>query len=322
MAVDRRTALLGSLAVAGLAGSARAAAAPPGDPAEEIELWPGGPPGAPSSLPAERVEERSADPAIRDRALLNVSRPRLAVFRPKRPNGQAALIMPGGGYRWVVIDKEGYELGRWLADRGLTVFVLFYRLPGQGWAAGPDTALSDAQRAIRLVRSRASAYGIGPGRIAAIGFSAGGHLCADLATRFAHPAYAPVDAADRLSARPDLAAPIYPVISMSPPAAHPGSRQNLVGADAGLARERAYSPHLNVTPETPPCFLLHAEDDTVVPVENTLLFREALKARGVPVDTHLYAKGGHGFGLRLARGKPVEAWPDALLAWLSRSFGS
>jgi acetyl esterase/lipase len=313
MEADRRSLLIG---LAGGLAAAPALGRAAADPLKEIELWPHGPPGAPATPLVERVEERSKDPAIRDRALLNVARPRMTVFRPARPNGAAVLVTPGGGYRWVVIDKEGYELGRWLAERGFTVFVLFYRLPHQGWSAGPDVALSDAQRAIRLIRHRAPRYGLDPARVTALGFSAGGHVCADLATRFAHRCYDPVDDADRLSARPELAAPIYPVISMSAPLAHPGSRLNLVGADAAPGRERAHSPHLNVTPATPPCFLLHAEDDGVVPVGNALLFRDALKAQGVSVDTHLYANGGHGFGLRLARGKPVEAWPHALSAWL------
>ena len=180
-------------------------------------------------------------------------------------DARLVLIMPGGGYRWVVIDKEGYELGRWLAARGYTAFVLFYRLPAEGWAAGPDVALSDAQRAIRLIRHRAGHFGIDPERVAAIGFSAGGHLCADLLTRFPVRTYAPVDAADAMSARPLVAAPIYPVISMSAPDAHSGSRTKLVGDGANSALEQAHSPHRNALAISPPTFLAHAEDDDVVP---------------------------------------------------------
>ncbi|HEX8572438.1 MAG TPA: alpha/beta hydrolase [Allosphingosinicella sp.] len=244
-----------------------------------------------------------------------MSRPRMAVFRPARPNGGAVLITPGGGYNWVVIDKEGYEMARLLAARGVTAFVLFYRLPHEGWAAGPDTPLADAQRAMRLIRHRAGRYRVDPKRVCAMGFSAGGHLCADLLTRFDRKVYAPVDAADRLSARPDLAAPIYPVVSMTLPTAHAGSRRNLVGADASPERERAHSPHLNVPADAPPTFLLHAEDDASVVVENSLLLRSALLARKVPVETHLFPDGGHGFGLRLAKGKSVEGWEHLFFAW-------
>ena len=324
MILDRRTALLSTLAL-GLAGRAAAQTAAPAtpasphmtfpDPAETIDLWPGGAPGAPAALPVETVKERSSDPAYNDRYVFGIARPRMAVFRPAHPNGAAMLITPGGGYSWVVIDKEGYEMARRLSGLGVTVFVLFYRLPHEGWASGPDTPLADAQRAMRLIRHRATAYGVDPARIGAMGFSAGGHLCADLMTRFGAKVYEPVDAADRLSARPDVAAPIYPVISMTLPTAHAGSRKNLIGEGASPERERAYSPHLNVTAETPPAFLLHAEDDASVVVENTLLLRAALVAAGVPVETHLFADGGHGFGLRLARGKTVEGWDALFLAW-------
>lgn len=265
--------------------------------------------------PVETVVERSADPNLADRAVTGVTRPRMAVFRPERPNGAAVMITPGGGYTRIVVDKEGYELGRWLAARGFTVFVLFYRLPGEGWAAGPDVALSDAQRAMRLIRHHARDYGIDPNRVAAMGFSAGGHLCADLLTRFAVRTYAPGDAADVLSARPIAAAPIYPVISMTAPDAHPGSREKLVGKHASPTLECAHSPHLNVPADAPPVFLLHAEDDATVPVGNALLLRAALRAKGIPVETHLFARGGHGFGLRGTPGKPVAAWPDLFVEW-------
>ncbi|HEX8466744.1 MAG TPA: alpha/beta hydrolase [Allosphingosinicella sp.] len=324
MTIDRRTALLGALAV-GLAGrvsaQTRAPATPDSphiaapEPRETIDLWPGGPPGAPATLPVETVKERSKDPAYNDRYVFGISRPRMAVLRPARPNGAAVLITPGGGYNWVVIDKEGYEMARLLAERGVTAFVLFYRLPHEGWSAGPDTPLADAQRAMRLIRHRASRYGIDSKRVCAMGFSAGGHLCADLITRFDARVYAPVDSADRLSARPDLAAPIYPVVSMTLPTAHAGSRRNLVGEKASAERERAHSPHLNVPADAPPVFLLHAEDDASVVVENTLLLRAALLAKKVPVETHLFADGGHGFGLRLARGKSVEGWQELFFAW-------
>lgn len=294
----------------GMPGPARAP-----DPAETIDLWPGGAPGMPATPPVETVEERGKDSQVADRAVTGVSRPRLVVFRPEKPNGAAVMIAPGGGYTRIVIDKEGYELGSWLSARGFTVFVLFYRLPGEGWAAGPNVSLSDAQRAMRLIRHRAATYGVDPERIAAMGFSAGGHLCADLLTRFAARTYDPVDAADALSARPAAAAPIYPVVSMSAPDAHPGSREKLVGKDASPALERAHSPHLNVPADAPPVFLLHAEDDATVPVQNALLLRAGLRARGIPVETHLFARGGHGFGLRGTPGKPVAAWPDLFAAW-------
>lgn len=328
MTVDRRTILgIAATGVASVAlgqtsvphnGTALPAGLP--QPTETIDLWPKGAPGASATTLVETVNERSTDAQLTDRAVFGISKPRMAVFRPARPNGAAVLITPGGGYRWVVVDKEGYEMGRWLSARGFTVFVLFYRLPGEGWAAGPDVALSDAQRAMRLIRQRAGDYGVDPERIAAMGFSAGGHLCCDLTARFAIKTYEAVDKADTLSARPFVSAPIYPVVSMFAPHAHGGSREKLIGAQASLQLEIAHSPHLNLPDNAPPVFLVHAEDDDVVPVENSLLFRAALRAQKIPVETHLFTHGGHGFGLRKVIGKPAEMWPQLFVDW-GRAMG-
>ncbi len=332
MKSDRRSLLAAGFTLAAAGGAAALGQTPPPatggglppglpQPVETIDLWPDGASGMPAHPPTEQVVERSADPLLTDRAVSGITRPRLAVFRAERPNGAAVLLTPGGGYKHVVVDKEGYEMGRWLAARGITAFVLFYRLPGEGWSAGPDVSLSDAQRAMRLIRARASRYGVMPERVAAMGFSAGGHVCADLATRFAARTYRPVDEADTLSARPFCAAPIYPVISMDPAIAHAGSRAFLLGEKPTTAMEAAHSPDRTVPEDAPPFFLLHAEDDDVVPVENTLRLRAGLKARDIAVETHLFEHGGHGFGLRKTVGKPVGAWPDLWLAWArTRNF--
>lgn len=321
---DRRMLLAGGLA-AGLVSPVKAQTPPSiadklhpppqPDPVETIDLWPAGAPGMPAQPAVETVSERSTNPAYADRAVSGITRPRMVVFRPEQPNGAAVLIMPGGGYRYVVVDKEGYEMARWLAAHGFTAFVLFYRLPGEGWTSGPDTPLIDTQRAMRLIRHRAGEFAVDPARVAAMGFSAGGHACADLAARFAARVYRPVDAADDLSARPHCAAPIYPVVSMALPFAHPGSREKLLGFHPAPALVAAHSPDRNVPTDAPPHFLLHAEDDAAVPVENTLLLRAALKAQAIPVETHLFAQGGHGFGLRGAIGKPVAGFPDLWRAW-------
>lgn len=230
------------------------------------------------------------------------------------------LIMPGGGYSRVVLDKEGYELAPLLAEQGITAFVLFYRLPGEGWSGRMDAPLADAQRAMRLIRAQASKWQVDPKRVAAMGFSAGGHLCASLATRYAANVYAPIDAADSLEARPMLAAPIYPVVSMDPAIAHIGSRDKLLGPAPSPEDVALRSPEKQVTPATPPCFLCHAEDDATVPVENSIRLHAALKAAKVPVEMHLFEKGGHGFGLRGTKDMPVAVWPQLYLAW-ARSHG-
>jgi acetyl esterase/lipase len=310
------------LTVAGAASLPAVAAAQGGplsaDPAEVIRLWPRTPPGAPARLPPEKVVERPAAAGLRDRYVEHVAVPTLTVLRPARPNGAAMLIIPGGGYIRVVIDKEGFETGRWLNDRGVTAFVLRYRLPADGWTPRGDAPLQDAQRAVRLIRGRAAEFGLDPKRIGVLGFSAGGHLAASLATRHAAAIYARVDAADALSARPDLAVLGYPVILMQPPAVHSGSRTQLLGHSPSPERLTLATPSLTVAADTPPTLILHAVDDASVPVENATAMFAALRAAKVPAEMHLFQEGGHGFGLRGIAGKPVAAWPDLMLAWANR----
>lgn len=310
--MDRRT-LFAFAAVA----AASPALAQDADPAETIKLWPGGPPNAPASLPQAKIVDRIKTSGFQDRFVTDIGEPLMTVFRPKAPNGAAALLIPGGGYIRVVIDKEGFEVARRLAEAGVTAFVLRYRLPREGWTSR-DVALQDAQRAVRLIRGNAAAYGIDPTRVLAMGFSAGGHLSASLATDFNKPVYAAVDAADRLSARPDLSGLLYPVIEMARPYAHSGSREALLGPSPTPELEAAYSPHHHVTAQTPPTFLVHAADDKSVPLENGLAYMTALRAAKVPVEAHIFEEGGHGFGVGLARGKPAYAWPNLLLAWAGR----
>lgn len=312
------------LTAAGLAGpllplAARAATEAPAGPAKpdaSFPIWPGDAPGLLDSKFQDHVLVRNPDPSFPDRAMDHIRTPRLDVFRPANPNGAAMLVTPGGGYSRVVVDKEGYELGTWLAERGITAFVLFYRLPGDPWKDPSNVALADAQRAMRLIRHQAAKWQIDPKRVGAMGFSAGGHLSADLAVRHGRKVYAPVDAADALDARPILAAPIYPVVSMDPAFAHMGSRTQLIGKNPNAEMAAEHSPERQVSADTPPCFLCHAEDDATVPVQNTLALRAALKAAKVPVETHLFEQGGHGFGWgRFTQGKPAHAWPELFLAW-------
>lgn len=292
-----------------------------GDPAEAIDLWPNKAFGMPAAHLIETVTERSKDPRATDRAMTGITSPRMIVIRPEKPNGAAILIMPGGGYQRIAIDVEGYDIARRMIANGITVFILIYRLPGEGWENRSDVPLSDAQRAMRLIRARAADYQVDPKRVGAMGFSAGGHLCAELITRYDARVYRSVDSADRLSARPYLAALIYPVVAMASPTVHGGSKTNLLGEVAYAAMARKHSPQDNVTAETPPCFIVHAEDDQAVKVENSLLFRAALKAKGVAVETHLFTDGGHGFGIRRVAGNPAAVWVDLFLTWgRSRSF--
>ncbi|MCI3131850.1 alpha/beta hydrolase [Phenylobacterium aquaticum] len=311
--------LLALLAILALPAVARAEDSPfiPGHAV--IAIWPGPAPGGAHATAQEAVVERAKDPAaLRDRYVRGVTRPTLTVFRPAHPNGAALLMAPGGGYAWVVMDKEGYEAAERFAASGVTVFVMTYRLPQEGWAAGPDTPLQDAQRALRLVRFHAGEYGVGPHRIGVMGFSAGGHVAGLLTLAFDRPVYAPIDAADQVSARPDLSILMYPVASMDAAIAHAGSRKNLLGDTPTPERIAAYSLEDLARPDAPPVMLVHAIDDRSVPVENSLRLMAALRAVHVPVEAHLFEEGGHGFGIRFAVGKPAQAWPDLVLAWMKR----
>ncbi len=286
-------------------------------PDEVIPLWPDGAPGGQAVTVTEHVVARDSPPGLPDRAALDITRPTLSVFRARKPNGAAILIIPGGGYARVVIDREGWESARWFSRfTGASAYVMTYRLPHQGWGAGPDTPLQDAQRAMRLIRSRAADDGVDPARVMVMGFSAGGHLAGMLTTRSGAEVYAPVDDADRLSARPDATALIYPVVSMRPGVGHAGSRENLIGKSPDEATLHAYSIDEALLDGAPPVFLIAAEDDATVPVENSLRLFAALKAAGVPAEMHLYPSGGHGFGLRGAEGKPIAAWPTLVARWV------
>lgn len=317
MRIGRRQVVAG-LTAAGLVPALPAAAQGDG-PA--IRLWPGAAPGAAGVTIAEEEADRSPPPApLRDRIIKGVREPDLKVFRPKTPNGASLLIVPGGGYRWVVRDKEGYECAERVAAAGLTVYVMSYRLPGDGWAAGPETPLQDAQRALRLVRREAGRKGSGldPARVGVMGFSAGGHVAGCLSLMWDEPVYEPVDVADRLSARPDISVLVYPVATMRPPLAHAGSRSLLLGAAPTAQLEARWSLQDRARADAPATFLLHAADDLSVPVENSLALEAALRAKKVPTQLHVFEEGGHGFGLRFARGKPVEVWPELVLAWWKR----
>lgn len=289
--------------------------------AETFSVWPGGDaPGAQQSRARFTLEERHTGATLLDRAVTGVRAPQITVYQPASPNGVGLLVTPGGSYRRVVLDKEGSALAPAFTDAGYTLFVMTYRLPGDQHAEGPDAPLADAQRALRLIRHRAAEYNLNADHIGIIGFSAGGHVAASLATRYAEAVYAPLDEADELSARPAFMALAYPVITMTGAAAHSGSRQQLLGDAPDDAQEKRYSAEQAVTAATPPAFLFHAADDPAVKVENSLMMYAALREKGVPAELHLFEEGGHGFGIRDAEALPARAWPALLMRWITRTL--
>jgi acetyl esterase/lipase/lysophospholipase L1-like esterase len=277
--------------------------------AERIALWPAPPNGTfvPATLPADWPAPFVA----------NVASPELRIFPAQQANGQAVLVIPGGGYQFVSVENEGAEFAARLNARGYTVFVLVYRLPSEGWQRSEDVPLQDAQRAMRVIRANAARWKIDTRTLAVVGFSAGGHLAATLSTAFAEPVYAPVDGADATSARPFATALIYPVVTMTLPGTHPVSRELLLGPNPLPAQIARRSAELHVGAETPPLLLVHAIDDTAVPVSNSLNLLTAMRAADRPVEAHLFQEGGHAFASGYPN-SPTASWIAVFDAWLAR----
>jgi acetyl esterase/lipase len=253
-------------------------------------------------------EESGADRGF----LRNVSRPEIQVYLPAkmRATGAGIVVIPGGGYAGLTFDHEGTEQAQFFVDHGIAAFVVKYRIPSDKTmldkSIGP---LQDAQQGIRFVRQRAKEWNLDPSRVGVIGFSAGGHLAATLAT---HSKKSYVDNPDQINLRPDLLIAVYPVISMDSRITHSGSRDALLGPDPSEENVRLFSNELQVTAETPPTLILHATDDQLVDVDNSIVFYEALRHAGVPVEMRLFEKGQHGFFLM-----PRDHWQSTIMDWLT-----
>ena len=302
MKLSRRTLLAGSAAAAATPLPALAA----GIVTERFPLWPGSPPGGEGLAVKDQVVKRSPNGAADDIAWPHVATPMLNVVPAANPNGAAVLICPGGGYARVALGREGSSISRLFTARGITAFELLYRLPHDGWTAGPDAPLQDAQRAMRLIRARAAKWKLDPARVAVTGFSAGGHVAARLASRFALETYKPVDAADTQSARPIVAGLFFPVITMREPEAHGQSKRELLGKDASDERVRRFSAENGLPADMPPSFVACAADDPVVPPANSLLMFAALQAAKIASELHVFETGGHGLP---GEGGKEHPWP-------------
>ena len=269
----------------------------------QVPIWPGAVPDA-QPVPGPEAVLSNTDWVVAGRPfafVVNVSQPTMTVYSPKGTNtGVAVVVFPGGGYNALAVDLEGTEICDWLTSRGITAVLSKYRVPTKtkvGPYSESPQALQDAQRTLGLVRSRAAESHIDPHKIGVIGFSAGGHMVAAISTHFDKRSYRAVDAADKESCRPDFAIACYP--------------GHLWNEDKGFM----LNPNVPVTSNTPPTFLLHAEDDKVDNVNHSLVYYIALKNTGVPVEMHLYAQGGHAFGLRRTK-FPITEWPRLVETWL------
>lgn len=281
-------------------------------------LWPQGEaPGAKNSDAVFTPEPRHTGTSDYDRAVTGIRAPEITVYAPAKPNGIGILVTPGGSYRRVVMDKEGSALAPFFNARGYTLFVMTYRMPGDGHEEGANAPLVDAQRAMRYIRANAHEWKINPDRIGVLGFSSGGHVAASLGTRFAESVYTPMDDVDEQPARPAFMALVYPVVTLREDIGHPGSRLELVGATPEKEDLQRYSLEERADNTTPPTFLLHAIDDPAVKVENSLVFFNALRELGVSVEMHLFERGKHGFGIRDAQGLPLAIWPEMMMNWIA-----
>ena len=279
---------------------ASSSAWPPSADHLTLPIWPGTPPGEKANMQpeynvnADGSKKAGGRPYIR---LTNVSTPTITLYTPKGNNtGAAVVVFPGGGYQILSMDLEGTEVCEWLNQIGVNCVLLKYRVPDSGPYPKSAAALQDAQRAMGLVRQHAAEWGIDSHRVGVLGFSAGGYLSAAVSTVYDKRVYDPVDAADQLSCKPDFAVVLYP------------------GYLALAEQNFAPNPDIHPTADTPPTFLLQAEDDPVH-VENVLVYFSELKYAKVPSELHIYAQGGHGYGLR-PRNLPIMGWPKLVETWL------
>lgn len=276
-----------------------------------IKVWPGKIPGAIENSVYKEEDLTNESGVYR---ISKVTDPTLTVFAPpkEKANGTAIIICPGGGYEHLAYAHEGVATAKWLNEIGITAFILKYRLPSdlimKDKSVGP---LQDAQEAMRIVRRNAKEWNINPGKIGIIGFSAGGHLASTLCTHYNDEVYN----ADTTSARPDFSILLYPVISMKPDITHKGSRKNLLGSNPTKTEIENFSNDLQVNKNTPPAFIVLAENDKSVPVQNSINYFLALKKFNIPAELHIFQTGGHGFGLG-KKGETESYWPEVCKNWL------
>ena len=276
-----------------------------------INLWSS----IPNNKPSEEKEQITNNGIKR---ISSVTKPTLEIFEPSRKDlsDKAVIICPGGGYGILAYDWEGTDVAKWFNSKGITAFVLKYRLPNSKFSDNPEIApLQDAQRAIRWVRMNADKLNINKNKIGIIGFSAGGHLAASLGTLYKEKNNFKEDSIDAISAKPNFMALIYPVITMQDNYTHKGSKDNLLGKNLSKNLVDKFSIELQVSKNTPPTFIVHSADDKAVPVENSLQIYKALLDNNVNAEMHIYPYGGHGYSMAIGKSY-LQNWTDRLYEWL------
>lgn len=277
--------------------------------AEEIPLWPGRPPGKGGPTGPEKIGGEGSGYG----AVSNISTPRMRVYRPNISNGRAVLVLGGGGYFRIQLWKESTPAARWLQIHGYTVFELIFRLPNDGWEASAPFA--DAQRAMKIIRTRAAEFGVSPDRIGILGFSAGGHLAGFTALQPDRQFYQGDDRFEAASARPDFAALLFPVVSMRKPYDTTRTRKEIIGDSPTRAAEDAWSLDTYAAKNAPPMILFSSADDPTTPPGHNIALFTALNSAGASVEMHIFAKGGHGWGLGTSD-QTLSQWPELFSAWL------
>lgn len=311
--ISRRTILRGG---AGVAGAYAAAAVVPASAHdyEEIMLWPGRAPGEGGVTGQEKI----GGPGNGYGAVSNISTPRMRVYRPSTANGKAVLVCGGGGYFRIQLWKESTPIAKWLQLRGYTVFELIYRLPNDGWDAA--VPFMDAQRAMKIIRSRAEEFAIRPDRIGIMGFSAGGHLAGYTALLPGAQLYAGGDEIERQSARPDFSALLFPVVSLRKPYDTTRTRREIIGTDPSPAAQNAWSLDTHVSKDAPPTIIISAADDLITPPGHGIALFQAMNSKGAAAELHIFEEGGHGWGLG-TKDQILSQWPEIFENWIeNRKF--
>lgn len=278
---------------------------------EEISLWPGAPPGRGGTTGPERTGGEGGGFG----AVSNISTPRMRVYRPAQPNGKAVLVAGGGGYFRIQLWKESTPISIWLQERGYTVFELIYRLPNDGWDS--SAPFTDAQRAMKIIRTRAAEFSVRTDRIGIMGFSAGGHLAGFTALQPERSLYAGTDRYENVSARPDFAVLLFPVVSLRAPYDTTRTRREIIGTSPTRAAEDAWSLDTYAAGDAPPTIIISAADDQTTPPGHGISLFQALINRGARAELHIFEEGGHGWGLG-TEDQILSQWPVLFENWITK----